>query len=67
LHTFEGKRLRGELLVLLKDEGGLSFREINYHPPFESLKHHSLGQLYKRARDKAKKAKLEENDRLKGN
>lgn len=54
LHTFEGKRLRGELLVLLKDEGGLSFREINYHPPFETLKHHSLGQLYKRARQKAK-------------
>jgi len=67
LHTFEGKRLRGDLLLLLKDEGGLSFREINYHPPFESLKHNSLGQLYKRARDMAKKAKLDEKDRANGN
>lgn len=50
LNTWKGKRLRGDLLVLLKDEGGLKYSEIIYLPLFEFVKYHSLGQLYKRAK-----------------
>lgn len=54
LNTHKGKQLRGELLVLLKDEGGLTYREIVENPIFQSLKYSSLGKLYKRALEKRK-------------
>jgi REP element-mobilizing transposase RayT len=50
----EGKRMRGELLVKLKDEGGLKYTEIINYPWFESLKYNSLGQIYKRTKEKLK-------------
>ena len=50
--NLEGKELRGELLVQLKDEGGLKYTEIINYPWFESMKYNSLGQLYKRAKEK---------------
>ena len=46
VNTHEGKRLRGELLVRLKDWGGLTYGEINKIPPFDRLKQGSLGKLY---------------------
>ena len=42
--TFEGKELRSELLVLLKDRGGLKYREIMEYPIFKELKYSSLGK-----------------------
>ncbi|MCP5107569.1 MAG: hypothetical protein GY950_29545 [bacterium] len=56
----EGKRLRGELLVRLKDWGGLTYGEINKIPPFDRLKQGSLGKLYLDA-----KARLKEDDQKK--
>ena len=55
--SLEGKRLRGELLIRLKDEGGLKYWEISAYPWYASLKYHSLGQLYKRAKERLKKDK----------
>ncbi|MCK4420211.1 transposase [candidate division WOR-3 bacterium] len=55
LNTHKGKQLRGELLVLLKDEGGLTYSEIVRTPVFQSLKYSSLGKLYKRALKRMKK------------
>ncbi len=52
LNTRRGTRLRDELLVLLKDRAGLTYAEIIRYAPFQSLKQHSLAQLYKRARDR---------------
>lgn len=52
LNTHKGKQLRGELLVLLKDKGGLTYREIVRIAVFQSLKYSSLGKLYKRALEK---------------
>jgi hypothetical protein len=46
--------MRGELLVKLKDEGGLKYTEIINYPWFESLKYNSLGQIYKRTKEKLK-------------
>jgi putative transposase len=48
--TRAGTRLRDELLVLLKDRAGLTYTQIVSYPPFRSLKCHSLGQLYRRAK-----------------
>lgn len=53
----EFKRLRGELLVRLKDRCGLMYSQIKYFPMFEDLKYSSMGQLYKRT-----KARLEKED-----
>ena len=47
LPLHEGKRLRGELLVRLKDWSGLTCGEINKMPPFDRLKQGSLGKLYR--------------------
>ncbi|TET44707.1 hypothetical protein E3J62_09570 [candidate division TA06 bacterium] len=55
--TRAGTRLRAELLVLLKERAGLAYTEIVRYAPFRSLKHYSLGQLYRRA--KARTRKLE--------
>ena len=48
-NTIEGKKLRAELLVSLKDKAGLTYKEIIEYPLFRPLKYSSLGQLYKRA------------------
>jgi REP element-mobilizing transposase RayT len=45
-----GKKLRTELLIMLKDRAGLRYREIIRYSPFQTLKYSSLGQLYKRAK-----------------
>jgi len=47
--THVGKRLRGRLLVELKDKAGLTYKEITELPLFKNIKYSSLGQLYKRA------------------
>jgi putative transposase len=52
-HTKSGKELRSELLVTLKDKAGLRYKEIIDMPIFRPLKYSSLGQLYKRAKDKS--------------
>lgn len=50
VNTLKGKRLRSELLVLLKDKTGLTYKEIIGYPIFRSLKYSSLGHLYQRAK-----------------
>ena len=45
--TYAGKRLRGELLVLLKDLTGLKYREIAEISIFSDIQYNSLGSLYK--------------------
>ena len=47
---YEGKRLRAQLLVRLKDQAGLTFREISEFDMFASLQFASLRQLYGNAR-----------------
>ncbi len=46
----EGKCLRSNLLVLLKDRAGLSYQEIVKYPIFMTLKYSSLAQIYRRAK-----------------
>ena len=53
--TYEGKRLRGELLIRLKDIAVLKYGEIIEIPPFDNLKLPSMGKLYRDA--KARKEK----------
>ena len=48
--TYEGKRLRGKLLVLLKDLGGLKYSEIIKLDPFSDLQLNSLGSIYQNAK-----------------
>jgi len=50
LSTHAHKRLRGELLVLLKERAGLTYREIVQMDLFGDLSINSLGTLYKRSR-----------------
>ena len=52
-----GKRLRGELLVRLKDEAGLKYSDIIRIPIFKNLRYSSLGKIYKRAKERIKKGK----------
>lgn len=47
----QGKALRAELLVLLKDKAGLRYSEIIAYPLYSTLKYSSLGKLYRRAKD----------------
>ena len=54
--TRVGTRLRDELLVLLKERAGLTYTEIVRYAPFRSLKHYSLGQLYRRAKARMKES-----------
>jgi hypothetical protein len=53
---YEGKRHRAQLLVRLKDQAGLTYREISEFDIFASLQFASLKQLYGNAR-KAKDGK----------
>lgn len=55
LYDKQGKALRDELLVLLKDEAGLTYSKIIDYPLFQSLKYSSLGQIYRRTKKKMKK------------
>ena len=50
VNTKKGKKLRSELLVILKDRAGLKYTEIMKYPIFKSLKYSSLGQIYKRVK-----------------
>jgi integrase len=52
--TWTGKRLRGELLVLLKDKAGLKYKEISEISVFSNLSFSSLRDLYGRTRKRAK-------------
>ncbi|MCP5102482.1 MAG: hypothetical protein GY950_03845, partial [bacterium] len=51
-HKYEGKRLRTQLLVQLKDRGGLTYPEIVRMPLFKELKQGSLGRLYGRGKER---------------
>lgn len=50
--TLAGKRLRGELLVRLKEIAGLTYREIAQLPEFSAIKQNSLAKLYMDARER---------------
>ncbi|MBN2323559.1 MAG: transposase [Spirochaetes bacterium] len=50
LNTLQGKKLRSELLLQLRDKAGLSFKIIGGHPFFQSVKYSSLAKIYQRAR-----------------
>jgi REP element-mobilizing transposase RayT len=50
--TLHGKRLRGELLVQLKELAGLTYREIAQLPEFSGIKQNSLGKLYLDAKER---------------
>jgi len=50
VRTYHFKRLRGELLVYLKERSGLTYREIVKLDLFSDLSINSLGTLYKRNR-----------------
>lgn len=56
-NTKEGKSLRYELIIILKEQGGLQYKEIVRYKPFSNLKFNSLGKMYKRAKEKKKKGK----------
>ena len=48
--THLGKQFRGELLLNLRDMGGLTYNKITKMDLFSDIKFHSLGQLYKRTK-----------------
>jgi hypothetical protein len=45
--TFEGKRLRGDLLVHLKERAGLKYKEIGELEIFQDLRISSMGAIYR--------------------
>ena len=47
IDSHNGKRLRGELLVRLKDLAGLKYKEIIELSIFSDLQYGSMGSLYK--------------------
>jgi len=55
VRTLKGKRLRNRLLFYLKEKGGLKYREIIKMDLFSDLKLSSLGQLYKREKERFRK------------
>jgi REP element-mobilizing transposase RayT len=57
--TWEGKRLRGELLILLKDEAGLKYREISEIDIFSDLSFSSLRRLYRISKDRKRQERTE--------
>jgi len=50
LNTLQGKKLRSELLLLLKDISGLTYKEIARYQIFKSMKYFSLGKVYQRSK-----------------
>ncbi len=55
--TYYGKRLRGNLLVYLKEKAGLKYDEIIKFTIFSDIKLHSLGRTYKDAKKRMLKYK----------
>lgn len=53
--TRVGRRLREELMIMLKDKAGLTYSRIAEYAPFQSLKYSTLGKLYIRAKAKGYK------------
>jgi len=53
--TVFGKRLRNDLLVWLKEYGGLRYSEISEIPPFDELQFSSLAKLYRDAKRRRKR------------
>ncbi len=52
---YEGKRLRGELLVLLKEKTGLKYTEIGNYHVFADLSFASLRSIYRNKKKKKQK------------
>lgn len=52
--TKAGRMIRYELLRLLKEQGGMKYRQIVLLKPFSNLKFSSLGQMYKRAKERGR-------------
>jgi len=50
-----GRRLRAELMIMLKDNAGLTYSRIAEYKPFQSLKYSTLGKLYISAKTKGHK------------
>lgn len=50
-HKLHGKRLRTQLLLLLKEKAGLTYPEIHRIPLFNELKIGSMGRLFKRIKE----------------
>ena len=61
---YEGKRLRGELLVYLKDNGGLTYGEIAEMAVFGDIQMASLGKLYQDARRRLQQRSQEVKHRV---
>lgn len=53
--TRVGRRLREELMIMLKDKAGLTYSRIAEYAPFQSLKYSTLGKLYIRAKGRGYK------------
>ncbi|MCK4524151.1 hypothetical protein KAU15_04415, partial [candidate division WOR-3 bacterium] len=53
-HTHKGKKLRGELLIRLKENAGLTFKEIAKIDIFQDLKFGSLSGIYRDRKNEKK-------------
>jgi REP element-mobilizing transposase RayT len=53
--TRVGRRLREELIIMLKDGAGLPYSRIAEYKPFQSVKYSTLGKLYARAKARCSK------------
>jgi hypothetical protein len=53
--TKEGTRQRAELLVLLKDYAGLTYKEISEFYVFEDIRMNSLRSIYRNAKKRGRK------------
>ena len=58
-----GKHLRGELLILLKDEAGLKYREISEIDIFGNARFSSLRRLYRLSKERKKEKDRDEKNR----
>ncbi len=61
VHTHKGKRLRGQLLVLLKEKVGLTYKEITKIELFKNIKFSSLGSIYQHYRNKKCTKKIQKS------
>ncbi len=61
--THAGKRLRGELLVKLKDYAGLKYNEISELPAFMALSSSSLPKLYRDALKRFRKQTIKDTEK----
>ena len=50
ISTKEGPRHRGDLLSMLKENGGLTYKEISEFDIFEDIKMDSLRSIYRNAK-----------------